>query len=429
MWSLVAPLLVIGILVFFHELGHFWVAKRSGIRVEAFSIGFGRSIGQFRRGDTVYKIGWIPFGGYVKMSGEDPDDVGDETWRFHKKSVPIRSAVILAGPIANLILAVVIYSLIFMFWGVPVIETTEIGSIAPGTPAEASGLRIGDHIVEVDGVAVSDFEEIVREFYEHPDRSAQVVILRDGGRIQIEIPPVAPDGLIGIGPEGDTRVGNVTPGGPADKIGLLKGDRIVAIEGREIDKWSELRAVMEGLTSSEISVGWLRDGKLHEDRTVVKYVDEKQSDGTVVQVARIQISQYQTLRPLKPLPAIRRGFDQTWFVIENVFAFLKIVFTGQATRDMVGGPVQIFQVSSQQARQGIDNLLNLMAFLSVQLGILNLLPIPVLDGGHIVFLIAEAIRRRPLSITQRAVLQQIGLLVILGLMVTVTVFDVGRLLK
>ncbi len=427
--TILAPIFVIGVLVLFHELGHFLVAKWSGIRVEAFSIGFGKAICSFTRGDTTYKIAWIPFGGYVKMSGEDPDDCGgDEPWRFHRKSVSVRSAVILAGPIANLITAILLYAVVFGTFGIPVSDTTEIGSVLPETAAEAAGLRGGDRIIEVAGVPVSNFEDVSDQIEGLVGSIIPLKVLRGGETISLDLD--LPEGSsVGILAESDSRVGNVIPGGPADRAGLLRGDRITSINSTPLTRWSELRSILAAQNGDQVEVVWSRKDQVLQASIKPDLVDEPGPDGKVIQVPKLQITQYQVMKRLGPIASLDQGARQTWFVVENVFAFLKIVFTGNASRDMVGGPVQIFQVSSQQAKQGFDKLLMLMAFLSVQLGILNLLPIPVLDGGHMVFLTAEAIRRKPLSITQRTVLQQIGMIVILGLMVTVTVFDVSRLLR
>ena len=427
--SVLAPIFVIGVLVLFHELGHFLVAKWSGIRVEAFSIGFGRAICSFQKGDTTYKVAWIPFGGYVKMSGEDPDDSGcDEPWRFHKKSVPVRSAVILAGPIANLITAVLLYAFIFSIYGIPVTTSTEIGAVIPDSPAAIAGLQGGDTILEVAGVQVENFEEVSERIEGLMGGIIPLSVLRQGETIALSLD--LPEGTsVGVVAESESRVGNVIMGGPADRAGIRRGDRITAINAVPLTRWSELRALLAGVASEEVEVAWNRDGENMLATVTPDRVEEPGPDGTVVQTAKLQITQYQEMKRLGPIAALDEGAKQTWYVVENVFAFLKIVLTGNASRDMVGGPVQIFQVSSQQAKEGFDKLLLLMAFLSVQLGILNLLPIPVLDGGHMVFLAAEAIRRKPLSVTQRTVLQQIGMIVILGLMVTVTVFDVGRLLR
>ncbi len=428
MLSLLAPILVIGVLVFFHELGHFWVAKRSGIRVEAFSVGFGPQIFGFTRGDTEYKVSWIPFGGYVKMAGEEPDDQdGDEPWRFHKKSVPVRSAVILAGPVANIILAIVVYALLYFTYGMPV-YSTEIGWVLPDTPAERAGIERGDRITAVAGQPVADFSELAEAIVARKDEALPILVTRGGQTVELSL-TLGDANLIGIQPESPPVIGNVVPGGAADRSGMRSGDRIVQIGSESIARWSDLRLALQQDIGEELTVAWERAGVREETALKPDIFEESDADGAMIEVAKLQITPKEEMKRLGFFPALGAGAERTWIMTKSVFAFLKILVTGQASKDMVGGPVQIFQVSSQQAKQGFDKILNLMAFLSVQLGILNLLPIPILDGGHLVFLALEAVRRRPLPANQRMILQQIGLIVILGLMLTVTVFDVGRLLK
>jgi regulator of sigma E protease len=428
--SIFAPIFVIGVLVLFHELGHFLAAKRAGIRVEAFSIGFGPSIVSWKQGFTVYRIAWIPFGGYVKMSGEEPsegEEGADEPWRFHRKGVGARAGVLVAGPFANLVLAVLTYTLLFAIFGMDKIGTTRIAAVVPGSPAAEAGLRPGDTIVSVDGVRVGDWDELL-EAMEGGSGGRHLSVMRGGEEIAIEVP--AGEGKeLGVGPDVDAVIGEVVRGGPADAAGLVKGDRVLAVGERPVAGWNDLRLAVERLPGEEVILRIRRGGETIEKKAVLDVVEEKGEAGEAKQVGRLQVAPLQERRRLGPLSALREGVAQTAWVVRNVFEFLKILFSGRVTADMVGGPVSIFHISGESARRGIDTLLSLLAFLSVELAILNLLPIPVLDGGHLVFLGIEAIRRRPLSVKQRTILQQIGLAVILLVMVTVTVFDVGRLLR
>jgi len=438
--SILAPIFVIGVLVLVHELGHFLAAKRSGIRVETFSIGFGPAIVSFTRGDTVYKISWVPFGGYVKMSGEDPEDeeedeleekppgTGDEPWRFHRKSVPIRAFVILAGPAANIILAIFTYMLIFWAYGVAYIGTTEVGVVLEESPTASAGLMEGDVITAVDGEPVSDWRTLLERIAEGADGLVTLDIRRGADTETIHL-PYQKGSPIEFAPRMEARIGSIEDGGPADEAGLARGDRIVSVDGVPIEGWNDLREAVESRADELLTFAYEREGKRHEVAIAPMAFEEKLPDGTSRTVGRLQIGQLQERRRIGLGASIREGFGQTVWVTRNVFEFLKVLASFRVTRDMVGGPVSIFQLSGESAKRGFDTLLSLLAFLSVELGILNLLPIPVLDGGHMVFLIVEAIRRRPLSLKQRAVAQQIGLLLILLIMVTVTVFDVGKLLR
>jgi len=426
--SIAAPIFVIGVLVLFHELGHFLVAKWSGIRVETFSIGFGPAIAAVRRGGTVYKISWIPFGGYVKMSGEDPDEEeqGDEPWRFQNKSVPVRAAVILAGPAANGVLAVLTYSLIFFAYGIDVIGTTTIGQVTAHSPAGEAGMAPGDSILTLGGAPVTNWNEVVGELLDHEGSEISLTVLRQGEvkELSLRFDLSEP---IGMAPRMEAMVGEALSGGPAAEAGLQRGDRIVSINDIAVGSWADLVEQVQSNPGVELHIRFERSGEILETSVVPQAAEETRPDGEKRTVGRLQIAQYQEKQRVGIFSAIREGVLQTGWVVRNVFDFLKLIFSGRATRDMVGGPVAIISLAGESARQGLDTLLYLLALLSVELGILNLLPIPVLDGGHMVFLGIEALRRRPLSLQQRALLQQIGLLVILLLMATVTVVDVGRL--
>ncbi len=428
--NIAAPIFVIGVLVLFHELGHFLVAKRSGIRVEVFSIGFGPAIVSFRKGETDYKVGWVPLGGYVKMSSELPEgdeEGGDEPWRFYNKSVPVRSAVILAGPVANMVLVFVVYTMIFSIYGVEFIETTRIGQVFPDSPAARAGIEVGDRIVEVDGAAVGDWGEMARKIVGANSDPLVLVVERGGEKLPLSVDRKEGE-VVGFLPDLDARVGEVLPGGPADRGGLEKGDRILALDGVSVDGWNDLRGLIESNPGREITVRFEREGETMEIAVTPDAVKDETAAGVTREVGMLQIGQYLDRKSIGVVEAAREGLLQTAFMTKNTLFVLKALVTFRASKEMVGGPVSIFQLSGRTAKRGWYYLLSLIAGLSVGLGLLNLMPIPVLDGGHMVLLGPEGIRRKPVPPNMRATLQQIGLIVILILMVTVTVFDLGRML-
>lgn len=316
-----AFIVVLGVLVFVHELGHYLAARWRGVHVETFSIGFGRAIAswQDRRG-TMWKIAWLPLGGFVKLHGQErPEDVADDVrarWlpgrTFHEKSVLSRAIVVAAGPAANFLLAAVLFAALFGTVGRPV-SVPVIGEVVADGAAARAGLRSGDRVQAIDGAAVTKFEDIQRIVSANPDRALSLRILRDG----------------------QEQVVAVTAGGRD------------AGQGRRV-----------GLLG-------VRGG------------------GT----------EFTTLNPLQ---AVVAGAEQTWDVTAQTVAGLGQMLSGARTTEELGGPLRIAQLSGQVAQLGFSSLISFIAVLSVNLGLINLFPIPVLDGGHLMFYLAEAVRGRPL---------------------------------
>jgi regulator of sigma E protease len=340
--TVLAFVLVLGVLVFFHELGHYLAARWRGVHVERFSVGFGRSIASWsdRRG-TEWRIGWLPLGGYVKLHGQEtPEDASPEAraaWRpgqtFHDKPVGDRAIVVAAGPVANFLLAVVLFGVIYGTIGRPVPSAT-IGTVAEGSAAAAAGLLPGDRILALDGQPVTRFEEVQRHIQPRAGQAVQVTVER----------------------EGRERTVTATPG--------ARG--------------------AEGQQSGVLGV----------------------SAGAA------------QLERLDPVSAIAAGGAQTWNITaQTLGALWQMVAGGRGTEEL-GGPLRIAQLSGQVAELGIGSLLAFMAVLSVNLALINLFPIPVLDGGHLMFYAAEAIRGRPLP--PRA--QEIGFRAGFALLITLFIF-------
>jgi regulator of sigma E protease len=318
--TLIAFALVLGVLVFVHEMGHYLAARWRGVHVDAFSIGFGRPLlkGTDRHG-TEWRLGWIPLGGYVKLHGqEQPGDASPETqagWRrghtFHEKSVASRSIVVAAGPVANFALAILLFAGLFATVGQPV-GGTGIGAVVEGSAAERAGLLPGDAILSLDGQQVTRFEQVQRYIQPRAGQPVAVAVTRDGAERSFTVVPEARDGI----------------GGQVGVLGIQGG-------AARFERLNPVSAVAAG----------------------------------AVQTAEI-----------------------TWLTLKGVGEML----VGQRSAQELGGPIRIAEVSGQAASLGIVPLINLMALLSVSLGLLNLFPIPLLDGGHLVFYAAEAIRGRPL---------------------------------
>ena len=340
--TVLAFVLVLGVLVFFHELGHYLAARWRGVHVERFSVGFGRAIVSWQdRHGTEWRIGWLPLGGYVKLHGqEQPEDVTPEvqaTWRpgrtFHEKPVRDRAIIVAAGPAANFALAVLMFAGLYMAVGRPA-STTAIGTIVEASAASRAGLAVGDRIVALDGQAVTRFEEVQRHIQPRHGQTVQVTVLRDGQRRDISTVPEA----------------------------RVSGDR----------------------TNGVLGIG----------------------------AAPAQFER------MDPFSAVWAGGVQTWDItVQTLAAVWQMISGGRGAEDL-GGPLRIAQMSGQVAEMGIASLISFMAVLSVNLALINLFPIPVLDGGHLMFYAAEAVRGRPLP----ARAQEIGFRAGFALLITLFVF-------
>jgi regulator of sigma E protease len=353
MTTLLATIFVLGILIFFHELGHFLIAKRSGIRVERFSLGFPPKLIGKKIGDTEYCISWVPLGGYVKMAGEDPDqkEIKGEPWEFMSKPVHTRALVVFAGPAMNFILAILVFWGIIFFAGKHEIheDTNQIGLVAAGGPADEAGLRPDDRIISINGIEVSTFVEMAEIIYE-----------------QVEKP---------------------------------------------------------------VEVKWIRDGQQHTAMITTfkdRILDET---GEVKYVGKIGIGPSYTTVKVGFFRSLVEGIDTAVFILVETIKFIIGLITGAASIKLVGGPVFIAQVAGQTAKAGFVSLLSFTALLSINLSLINVLPIPVLDGGHLMFLGIEKIKGKPLSLKQRAAMQQIGFAFLILLIIFITYNDFLRLIK
>ncbi len=353
MTTLLFFIIVIGPLIFFHELGHFLLAKRSGIRVERFSLGFGPKIVSKTIGETEYRISWLPFGGYVKMAGEDPDEAKLEgkPWEFMSKPVGIRALVIAAGPVMNIVLAILIFWGIFFF---------------------AGQLKIHDET---------------------------------------------------------TQVGLVSPGGPAGQAGIVTGDEIVSVNGVEVNTFSEMAQIIHQQVEKPIEVKWIHEGKELSARITTFKDRVLNEQGEMQDIGKIGIGPSYTTIKVGFFKSFVEAVGWTVFILVETVKFLAGLIAGTASVKLVGGPILIAQMAGESARSGLISFLSFMGLLSVNLALINVLPIPVLDGGHLMFLSVEKLKGSPMSLKQRATMQQIGLAFLILLMVFFTYNDFLRAIK
>jgi regulator of sigma E protease len=439
--TLLAAAIVLGVLIFVHELGHFLSAKWADIEVPRFSIGFGPRVLGFRRGETEYVISLLPLGGYVKMAGmEEMEDVeggpaeprpeaGAPRERrprdFESKSLPVRVLVISAGVIMNLVFAFFAFSAIGMVWGVRADPEPVIGNIAEDRlPAGAEALAGVPRLARITAVGRDSIEDFGGLQVALGTVRAGPVEVRfaNAPAITIEVP--AEDSLRGhliaaIEPVtvSEPVIDSVVAGGPASAGGLEAGDRILAVGGQAIETWQQFGAAVEHTAASPLLLTVARG----TDTLALTVLAEQRTmpDGRTYGRVGVYGSAGQPTADrtrLGPVTALAYGARETWHWVRLTVDFLVGMFSGRISPKNIGGPILITQVSGDAARAGLEALLNFMALLSVNLAVLNLLPIPVLDGGHLVFLFIEGVRGRPVSVEQRVRLTKIGFFLILALM-------------
>ncbi len=451
MLTIAATIFVLGVLIFVHELGHFMAAKAVGIAVPRFSIGLGPATPlRFRRGETEYLIAWIPFGGYVKMAsleeqetmaaleGGQLDQEFPEEQLFESKSLAARILVLSAGVIMNAVFAWGVYSGLLMAYGQAVDPTTEIARIdARELPASAqalTGIPFGADVEKINGAPIESWNEIMDGVLD--PRTDRLSFELAGGRsITVDVPGVDAEARAGIAaalvPLWQPRVGYLVAGKPATGAGLEAGDLITHIGGEPLPSWDALVTAVEGSVGNPMQLTVDRGGETVEIE--VTPGEEEITDaftGEVRKVGRIGIGpQLDTRRvELGVAASLAEGAQETWDNGMRVLVFLKGMILGQVSPRQLGGPILIGQASGQFARAGFVALLSFMAFLSINLAILNLLPIPVLDGGHLVFLFLEGLRGKPLPEALRYRLTQVGLVTLLVIMAFAMVNDFLRVL-
>jgi len=429
MITLISSIFVLGVVIFFHELGHFLAAKREGIKVEQFSLGFPPKLFGFKRGETEYLISAIPVGGYIKMAGENPDEeLKGEPWEFRSASVGKRMRIVVAGPFFNFIVGFVLFSVIAMI-GVPTYSNI-VGKVEKDSPAQIAGILKGDKIIKINNNRVNNWTELTRIISQSSGK-IELIILRNNKKIKKELKLIKDEkyGEIGISPYVSAKIRNVIKGHPAQKAGLKRDDVITSINGTQISQWEEMAEIIRKSPGKELVFGIKRKEKQMTIKIIpdakLGYDDKKKKE---IKVGSIGITSCYEVYRVNPLVALWYGLVQTLVVIQIIFVTLWQLICGSLSYKLLAGPIGIVQMSGEQAQLGLIYLLGFIAMLSVNLGVINLLPLPVLDGGHVIFLTIEKLRKKAMSVKTQTAIQWIGISIIICLIIFITHNDIRRLL-
>ena len=449
--TILATVIVLGVLIFVHELGHFAAAKAVGVEVQRFSIGLGPKIFGFTKGETEYVLSAIPLGGYVKMGGMD-DEVMDrleggagEEPRvpsdrdFDAKPIWARTLVISAGVIMNMIFAFGVYTFLAASYGERQLDTTRIGQIdssalPAGTEALAS-VEPGSRIVRIGDATVAHWGDVQTRLYEGTPGPVSIDLVEPTRTVEIRIPDTEADRRALTGAVAywiEAGVGFVDPGSPAARAGLEAGDRILAVNGTPTENWSAILDQIQTRPGERVEITIERDGRELMRAVTLASVEREEPDGTTIMVGQAGIRAPAVDLVYEKVSlgaAVVTGYEETVAVTGLILGFLRDLVTGGISPRSVGSIVTIGEASGQAAEAGFDVFLGFMALFSINLAVLNLLPIPVLDGGHLLFLAIEAVRGgRGLTIEQRLKLSNVGFVIIVGIMIWALSNDFLRLL-
>ena len=433
--AILSVTVVLGIMIFVHEWGHFIAAKLSGVKVEVFSFGFGTRLFGVKRGDTDYRLSALPFGGYVRMAGDNPaEERTGADYEFLSKPRWVRMIIAIAGPTMNILLALVIFWGIFWLVGLPsdpyLRQPAQIAAI-PQNDAGASGVQAGDQIVAVNGVRTDTWEKVLNQLKDElPGQSITLIVDRAGQEqtLTAKMPPASGTlyPVIGYPPE-PAITDEIGIGTPAEKAGMKAGDKIVAMNGRPVLTWQQLVESVRGSDGHPIQFSVQRDGKdLTFDITPVQGMGV---DGNMIWQVGVSPKIQLDFERQRFIPAGKEAALQTTLGMEQILQVLKGLFTGRVKLGQLSTVVGIARESGRAAKRGPMDLLWLMAVISLNLGLVNLLPIPILDGGHLLMLAIEGTLRRDLSVAVKERFVQVGLVFLLGIFAFVMYSDIFKLIQ
>ncbi|MFJ7883813.1 sigma E protease regulator RseP [Pseudomonas sp. NPDC096917] len=447
LYMIVGTLVALGVLVTFHEFGHFWVARRCGVKVLRFSVGFGTPLLRWHdRQGTEFVVAAIPLGGYVKMLDEREGDVPAEQLNqaFNRKSVGQRIAIVAAGPIANFLLAIVFFWVLAMMGSQQVRPV--IGAVESGSLAAQAGLVPGQEIVSIDGEPTVGWSNVNLQLVRRLGESGSIQVLVRGPGADVETSHQLalhdwlrganePDPIKSLGirpwrPELPAILAELDPDGPAHAAGLKTGDKLLAMNGQPINDWQQVVDWVRVRPAARVVLKVERDG-VAVDMPVILAARGEGEAATGYLGAGVKGVDWppEMVREVSygPLAAIGEGAKRTWTMSVLTLDSLKKMLFGELSVKNLSGPITIAKVAGASAQSGVADFLNFLAYLSISLGVLNLLPIPVLDGGHLLFYLIEWARGRPLSERVQGWGMQIGISLVVGVMLLALVNDLGRL--
>jgi regulator of sigma E protease len=446
--SVLGFVVAISVLVAVHEFGHFWVARRLGIKVLRFSIGFGRPlwVRRFGADRTEFSIAALPLGGYVKMLDEREAPVPPQelSRAFNRQSLPVRSAVVLAGPLFNFGFAVIAYWLMFVS-GVPGLKPI-VGEVQPSSTAAVAGFEAGDELLNLDGRPTPTWDAATLELLDAAlaGSSVDIVVRRPDGvqRVLTMDFALVTDALakgnlldnLGLTvwrPKVPAVIDRLIGGGAAEAAGMLPGDRVTAVDGRVVDDWSGWVDYVRANPGRDLLVEVERDGGpvtlTITPRAVEEHGKKIGQIGAYVRRSQEQLERVRAEVRYGPLESVGKAFDKTWEMTALTVRTLWGMVSGKASVENISGPISIAQYAGYSVRVGLASFLKFLAIVSISLGVLNLLPIPVLDGGHLLYNLIEWLQGRPLSESSQQLGQQVGILLLLALMSIAFYNDLTRL--
>ncbi|WP_342650745.1 RIP metalloprotease RseP [Pseudomonas sp. REB1044] len=447
LYMIIGTLVALGVLVTFHEFGHFWVARKCGVKVLRFSVGFGTPLLRWHdRHGTEFVVAAIPLGGYVKMLDEREGDVPPALLgqSFNRKPVGQRIAIVAAGPIANFLLAILFFSLVAMLGSQQVRPV--IGAVESGSLAASAGLMPGQEIVSIDGKPTNGWSAVNLQLVRRLGESGSLRVgVRDEGATlerQLEISldhwlkgadepdPIQSLGLRPWRPVLPPVLAEIDPKGPAAAAGMKTGDRLLALDGTAVSDWQQVVDRVRAHPKTQVQVRLERDGAQLELPVTLASKGEGQAAAGYLG-AGVKGGEWPAnmLREVSygPLEAVGEGLSRTWNMSVLTLESLKKMLFGELSVKNLSGPITIAKVAGASAQSGVGDFLNFLAYLSISLGVLNLLPIPVLDGGHLLFYLIEWARGRPLSDRVQGWGVQIGISLVIGVMLLALINDLGRL--